>query len=449
MPQGTIATLVIVSLLSLSGLSSPGHSLSGGIAGHEQSSALSPNPSSKVKAIKFHALVSGNGKEIPGAVVIVEGDKITAVVTSQSQAPPGAQIIDLSRYTGIPGLIDVHTHMTYWWDRTPGTNPWEQSDQRMPAKTVFLAQENARKTLEAGVTTVRDLGSSDHSDIAMRDLINAGAMVGPRMFVAGNGLHVSSSPQRPGFTAPDPGKADGVAEVIKVVRQEIAAGVDVIKIYGSTGSDQDVTGFQTYTLEELKAAIGVAHKYGKRVAVHSYGPDGARDAVAAGADSVEHATDMDDETIREMARNRTFYVPTIDHNRYYVDHRDEFGYGPEVAARLKDYTARNLETARRAFKAGVRFAMGSDAVLTMFGENARELTWFVKAGMTPEQALTAATTNGAELLGMEKTLGAIAPGYFADIVAVDGDPLKDVEVVTTKVRWVMKGGSIVVDKTAP
>jgi imidazolonepropionase-like amidohydrolase len=401
----------------------------------------------RVKAIKFRSVFTGKGKEVPSGIVVVDGDKISTVVTSESQVPAGAEVIDMTRYTAIPGMIDVHTHMTYWWDRKPGTNPWEQADRRMPAKTVFLAQENARKTLEAGVTTVRDLGSSDHSDIAMCDLINSGAMVGPRMFVAGNGLHVSSAPERPGAVTPDPGRADGVAEVMKVVRQEVAAGVDVIKIYGSTGSDQDVTGFQTFTFEELKAAIEVAHKYGKRVAVHSYGPDGARDAVTAGADSIEHATDMYDDTIREMARRRTFYVATIDHNRYYVDHRDEFGYGPEVVARLNDYISRNLETARRAFKAGVRFAMGSDAVFTGFGENARELTWFVKAGVTPEQALTAATVNGAELLGSESTLGSIAPGYFADIIAVDGDPLKDIEAATSKVRLVMKGGAVVVDKT--
>jgi imidazolonepropionase-like amidohydrolase len=438
MPNTPIATSLIVLLLSLSGVAPMWSS----------AARQSPQAASGVKAVKFHTVITGKGNQVPGAIVIVEGDKITAVVSNESQIPSGAQVIDLSHYTGVPGLIDVHTHMTYWWDRKPGTNPWAQADARMPAKTVFMAQENARKTLETGVTTVRDLGSSDHSDIAMRDLINSGAMVGPRMFVAGNGLHVTSSPERPGFTVSDPGRADGIAEVIKVVRQEVAAGVDVIKIYGSTGSDQDVTGFQTYTLEELKAGIDVAHKYGKRVAVHSYGPDGARDAVTAGADSVEHATDMDDDTIREMARRRTFYVPTIDHNRYYVDRRDEFGYGPEVVAGLKDYTARNLETARRAFKAGVRFAMGSDAVLTMFGENTRELAWFVKAGMTPEQALTAATTNGAELLGKEKNLGAIAPGYFADIVAVDGDPLKDIDVVINTVTWVMKGGAVVVDKTS-
>jgi imidazolonepropionase-like amidohydrolase len=148
-----------------------------------------------------------------------------------------------------------------------------------------------------------------------------------------------------------------------------------------------------------------------------------------------------------MARRQTVYVPTIDHNRYYAEYREQFGYGPDVAERLRDYLRRNLETARRAHKAGVRFAMGSDAVFTMFGQNTRELGWFVKAGMTPAEALAAATTNGAALLGMEKSLGAVAPGYFADIVAVEGDPLADIQVVIDRVRWVMKGGKVVADKS--
>ena len=206
-----------------------------------------------------------------------------------------------------------------------------------------------------------------------------------------------------------------------------------------------MSGFQTFTFDEMKAAADAAHKSGRKLAVHSYGPDGAHDAVLAGADSIEHATDMDEQTIAEMARRGTFYVPTIDHNRYYVEYRQQFGYGEDVAARLNDYIRRNLETARRAYKAGVRFAMGSDAVFTMFGQNTRELEWYVKAGMTPEQALATATSNGAALLGMEKSLGAVAPGYFADIVAVEGDPLQDIQVVTRKVRWVMKGGRVVVD----
>jgi imidazolonepropionase-like amidohydrolase len=376
---------------------------------------------------RFGAIWDG-AKVWKDACVTTEGDRITAV------GPCSGPAVDLTRYTAIPGLIDVHTHMTYVLDN-------RVSQSARAAATVFLAQENARKTLETGVTTVRDLGASDYADIAMRDLIAQGQMPGPRMFVAGYGLQITRG------RTPSPNTADGVAEVLRVVRQQVAAGADVIKMYGSTGSGRDVTGFQTFTFEEMKAAADAAHALGKRIAIHTYGPDGARDAVRAGADSVEHATDMDDATIAEMARRKTFYVPTIDHNRYYVDNYRKLNYPPAAVEDLNGYIARNLETARRAFRAGVRFAMGSDAVYTMFGENTRELGWFVKAGMTPEQALRAATAHGAELLGMEKSLGAIRPGFLADIAAVEGDPLADIEVAIQKVRWVMKGGAVVVDRT--
>ena len=404
-------------------------------------------PAAQSTALRFGRLVDGTGAVVRDAVVVVDGDRVTRVGAGDAAVPAGARVIDLRRYTGIPGLIDAHTHMTFYWDRSPGTRPWSQLGSLGAAATVFLAQENARRTLETGVTTVRDLGSWEYTDLAMRSLIDRGAMVGPRMFVAGYGLQITSSPYRPGGGPPGPGQADGVAEVSRVARQQIAAGVDWIKMYGSTGSDQDVTGFQTFSFEEMKAAADVAHRAGKRIAIHSYGPDGARDAVRAGAESVEHATDMDDATLAEMARRGTFYVPTVDHNRYYVAHREEYGYDQAVVDRLNAYVARNAETVRRAVRAGVPIAMGSDAVFTGFGENTRELEWFVKAGMTPAQALATATTNGARLLGMTKQLGVVAPGAFADVVAVEGDPLADIGTVVRGVRWVMKGGRVVVDST--
>jgi imidazolonepropionase-like amidohydrolase len=401
----------------------------------------------QVKAVRFGKLWDAKGKLWTNAIVIIAGDKILSVTSDVAAVPPGAQVIDLSKYTGLPGLIDVHTHMTMYTDETPGQPMLKQIANNPPAVEVFLARKGAMRTLEAGVTTVRDLSADQYMDIAMRDLINAGEMIGPRMFVSGYGLYATQTPYKKEGSIPGGVYADGVPEVLKAVRQQVAAGVDLIKVFGSTGTDDDVTGFETYTFEEIKAAVEMAHKFGKKIAVHSYGPDGARDAARAGADSVEHATDMDDATIQEMVKRGTFYVPTIDHNRYYIENGDKIGYAPGYKERLQAFILRNLETARRAFKAGVKIAMGSDAIYTMYGQNTRELGWFVKAGMTPEQALRAATGNAAELLGKEKELGAVAPGYFADLAAVEGDPLADINVVLNHVKWVMKGGEVVVDKS--
>src|SRR5258706_2449471 len=412
----------------------------GGICAQEKPSAK------RVKAVRFGRLWDAKGKPWTNAIVIVEGDRIRSVTTDAAAIPAGAATIDLSKYTGLPGLIDVHTHMTMYTEETPGERMLKQWANTPPAVEVFLARKGAMRTLEAGVTTVRDLGADQYMDIAMRDLINRGEMIGPRMFVCGYGLYVTNTPYKAGLNPLAGGIADGVPEVLKVVRQQIAAGADVIKLYGSTGTDDDVTGFETYTYEEMKAAVEMAHQFGKKIAIHSYGPDGARDAVRAGTDSLEHATDMDDATIQEMAKRRPFYVPTIDHNRYYIENGDKIGYAAGYEEKLQAFIPRNLETARKAFKAGVKFGMGSDAIYTMFGQNNRELGWFVKAGMTAEEARRTATTNAAELLGKEKELGAVGPGYFADIVAVEGDSLTDVNVVLNKVKWVMKSGAVIVDK---
>ncbi len=260
-------------------------------------------PSTKtVKAVRFGKLWDAKGKLWTNATVIVEGDRIRNVTTDASAIPAGAEMIDLSKYTGLPGLIDVHTHMTMYTDETPGEPMLKQLTNNPPAVEVFLARKGAMRTLEAGVTTVRDLGADQYMDIAMRDLINRGEMIGPRMFVCGYGLYVTNTPYKAGLNPLAGGIADGVPEVLKVVRQQIAAGADVIKLYGSTGTDDDVTGFETYTYEEMKAAVEMAHQFGKKIAIHSYGPDGARDAVRAGTDSLEHATDVDDATIQEMAK---------------------------------------------------------------------------------------------------------------------------------------------------
>jgi imidazolonepropionase-like amidohydrolase len=400
------------------------------------SSAVSGPVDAATKAIRLGQLWDGH-RVVANAVVIVENDRI-ARVTVGGEIPAGAEVIDLTRYTGLPGMIDAHTHITYYWDGAPDTTPRRQPPRHV-AVTVFLAQENARKALEAGVTTVRDLNAAGGADIAMRDLINRGAMVGPRMFVSTTGLR--SAANRPGVT-------DAAAEAANQAKAVIENGADWVKVFGSTGGFDNVTGDQTVSYAEMKAIVDTAHAAGRKVAIHSYGPAGARDAIRAGTDTLEHATDMDDDTLAELARKRIWYVPTIDHNQYYIENADNVYKFPGGAKEnLKNYIVRNLETAGRAYRAGVRMLMGSDAVYNGFGLNLRELTWFVKLGMTNAQALQTATISGAEMLGMERSLGAIAPGYFADIVAVEGDPLTNIEAVVRNVRWVMKGGVVVVDKT--
>src|SRR5437870_521211 len=260
------------------------------------------------KAIKFGKLIDGTGRVVTNAVVIVDDDRVRSVA-SNAAIPSGAEVIDLSRYTGIPGLIDAHTHITYYWD---GVSIPRYEPPRHPAVTAFLAQENAQKALEAGVTTIRNLNSVDGIDLAMRDLINMGKMTGPRMFVSGLGIRITRSTAPP---TPIGIMADGVDAVIHAVRQVIASGADWVKMYGSTGGFDDVTQAQTFTFEEMKAAIDATHALGKKIAIHSYGPGGARDAVRAGTDSLDHTTDMDDQTIAEMVRRKTYYAPKIDHNQ--------------------------------------------------------------------------------------------------------------------------------------
>jgi len=414
-------------------------------------SSFAQTDTRSVKVIRFGKLIDGTGKVLTNALVVVKGDRIETVSSGGSQIPSGAQMIDLSSYTGMPGMIDVHTHMTYWRDKNSHANPNEEIAKFLPQELVFLAQENARKCIEIGVTTARDLAARNYSDIAMRNLINRGAMVGPRMFVAGPamfaGVPVPRYDRVYPWVVPAEGEASGVQEVINLVRQEFGAGVDLIKMFGSTGGFNDVETYQTYTLAEMQAAVETVHTMGKRIAIHSYGPEGARDAVKAGGDTLEHAINIDDATLAEMVRKKIVYVPTVYHNMWYVENYKEFGWPESDNQKILAYEHASEETTRRAIKAGVRIAMGSDAVYELFGHNTEELTYLVKSGMTPEQAIAAATVNGAAALGMEKDLGAVTPGHYADLVAVQGDPLVDISVVLHNVRWVMKGGEVLADKT--
>ena len=263
----------------------------------------------------------------------------------------------------------------------------------------------------------------------------------PRLFVAGAGIHpLTLKPLAEGETR------DTVAEFIEHAEKRIADGADWLKIFATTGSADDLTGQQLFFYPEIKVATETAHAAGLRVALHSYGPSAVADALRAGVDSIEHPVGLDDQLLDQWAATDTIYVPTIDHNRYYADHRDEYGYDEAVESALHKFVHRNVESLRRAHRAGLTIAMGSDAVMSGFGQNTRELEWFVEAGMTPAEAIQTATVNGAILLGQEQHLGRLKSGFAADIVAVEGDPLRDIRALTHNVKWVMKNGEVVVDR---
>ncbi len=404
-----------------------------------------------VTAIRFGTLITEDkdARVLKNAVVIVEGNRVRSLKIGEASIPAGAKVIDLSRFTGIPGLIDVHTHVTYAWDGKPGTDPNKQMFNRLPQEEVFLSQRNAIRCLEDGVTTIRDLLGYNYNDIALRNLINEGYVVGPRMFVAGPALMITSDAPRYGqlfpWIVPAEGQADGIPEIMKKIREEVAAGVDVIKMFGSTGGFNEVVTVQTFTYEEMAAAVETAHTLGKRIAIHSYGAPGGRDAVRAGADTIEHAEGLDDDSFQMMIQKNTTYVPTAYHNVWYMESAKTFSWGPNDIAGLQDYEAKVMATVHRAIQAHVRIGMGSDAVFDLFGKNSYELAYLVKAGMTPAEALAAGTKNGAYALGMTDTIGTVAEGHYADIVAVEGDPLSDIDAVVHRVRWVMKDGKVVVD----
>jgi imidazolonepropionase-like amidohydrolase len=400
--------------------------------------------SSPLVALRFRAAVDAAGLSRRDAVIVVSGDSIVSVGSGDRAVPNGARVVDLRRYTAIPGLIDLHTHMTYWRNKNAPT----VAGPRAKDSVVMMAAENAMRTLETGVTTVRDLGASNYTDIAMRDAINRGAMVGPRMFVAGFGLSKVSTPPAAGAPSLAPrGRVRDTADIRVAIQTQVDSGADWIKMYGSTGSFQNVTGVQTFTDDEMRFAARVAHALRKPIAIHSYGASGGRAAMRAGAETVEHPAAVDDATLAEWARTKTVYVPTVDHNRFYAENAGLLGYDAAQVAGLDSFRVLNFDTVKRAHRAGVRVGMGSDAVYWMHGENTQELGWFVKAGMTPLQALATATTVAADVLGMPAKLGRLAPHFLADIVAVDGDPTRDINVVIERVRWVMKGGKVVVDKT--
>lgn len=400
---------------------------------------------STATAYRFARVIVAPGEVIEGGVIVVDGATIRGVLAADAPLPGDAAIVELGRYTAIPGLIDAHTHLTFCWD--PRWDGGKMPDEPLPpAEAMPFAEANARRTLEAGITTVRDLGALHQLDLALAARIDAGEVVGPRILGAGEGIWPPGLV--PGEAEDGPsGAVRGPEEVAAAARDRLADGARVIKLWASTGTDDDLSGQPLYSYEEIKAAVDVAHAHGVKVAVHDYLGEVADDIIRAGADTIEHARELSDASLAAMRERGVAYVPTIWHNVYYRDNIERLGLDPAAAAGFDAFIDANVATARRAKAAGVTIVMGSDAVFTGFGDNTRELDVFVeRVGMTPMEALATATTDAARALGIDDRLGAIRPGYEADFVVIDGD-LASIEDIHRVVSVVKRGA--VIDVAAP
>ena len=425
----------------------------GGSAAAAADAAAGAVPAAETRVSVIHCghLVDVIGGKVLGATtVIVEGKRVREVVAgSGSGAPAGATEIDLSTQTCLPGLIDSHTHLSDEYGPTKYTDEfhWNTADY-VVRSTVY-----ARRTLLAGFTTVRNLGDTANEVAALRNAINKGVVVGPRIYTAGRpigstGGHADPTDGYRDDLAGDPGPAEGIinspADAIKAVRLHYKKGDDLIKIMPSGGVlDQSSSGDNAQlTLEEIKAVVSTAHDYGFTVAAHAHGAEAIRRAVLGGVDSIEHGTYMDEADMKLMKEHGTWYVPTITAGDY-VAHKALIPgyYPPQVAAKAAAIGPLIVGTAGRAYKAGVKIAFGTDAGVYPHGENAHEFELMVQAGMPPMFTLQAATTHAAELLGHDKDLGSVTAGKFADLIAVPGNPVDDIGLMK-KVSFVMKEGIV-------
>jgi imidazolonepropionase-like amidohydrolase len=373
------------------------------------------------------------GRLIDNAVIIIEGDRIAQAGRNLS-IPQGTEIVDLGNATILPGLIDAHTHITYHFDET---GHFGRRGDPSTAVTARYAAENARRTLEAGFTTIRNLGATGLVDINLRDRINRGETPGLR-------IQASSIPLLPDDIYGIDDEALRLKTIRDFVRARVREGADVIKVFEGV----DRSGNPYFNESEIRAAVEEAASSGRKVAVHAHEAAAIKAAVRGGCASIEHGTFIDDEAIQLMVEHHTVLVPTLYLPTHYLSHRSQFDFDEDTWRFFEQLRARNTESARRAKKAGVVIVNGSDAVAGLHGANAREPEWLVKAGLTPSQAIRAATLDAARLLGMEGQVGELMPGRFADIIAVQGDPTVDITALQRLV-FVMKGGRIIRNLSRP
>jgi imidazolonepropionase-like amidohydrolase len=405
--------------------------------------AAAQPPAAKIVAVKAaRALDVRTGAVVNNAVLIVEGERIKAI-GSNLAIPANAEVIDLGSKTILPGLIDSHTHLTFDL-QSLGAMGLSISTPR----AALIGARNARLTLDAGFTTVRNVGANGYSDIALRDAINAGDVPGPRIIASGPSLgitggHCDENLLPYEFHHKADGVADGVPGVMQKTREVIKYGANVIKICSTGGvlSFGDDPKASQYTLEEMKAIVAEAHRAGRKVAAHAHGGDGIKLAVQAGVDSIEHGTYIDEEAVKMMKERGVYLVPTLYLVEWFMDNYERMRVPAPLVAKAKEVMPAMQKNIGAAFKLGVPVAFGTDAAVYPHGLNGREFAVYVRMGMTPIQSIQTATVHASKLLGWEDRIGAIEAGKYADLIAVDGDPTKDVTELE-RVRWVMKGGVV-------